>query len=95
MSSSTGVQRAPVPASPDSPVDAQQPDAFLAAEGLTLDNDQAAAALPVEAPPPNGAALADTYREIMIMTRRCVLYGTGGFAIMCILVGSLEALFGR
>ena len=94
MSSSTGVQRAPVPASPDSPVDAQQPDAFLAAEGLTLDNDPATAPL-VEAPPPNGAALADTYREIMIMTRRCVLYGTGGFAIMCILVGAFEALFGR
>jgi hypothetical protein len=35
------------------------------------------------------------YREIIRTTHQCVLYGSGGFAVLCILVGAVEALFGR
>ena len=35
------------------------------------------------------------YREVLRATRACVLYGSGGFAVLCILVGAVEALFGR
>ena len=37
-----------------------------------------------------------TYREEIIRaTRRCVLYGSGGFAVLCIVIGALESLLGR
>ena len=35
------------------------------------------------------------YREIIRTTHQCVLYGSGGFAVLCILIGAVEALFGR
>ena len=35
------------------------------------------------------------YREIIRTTHQCVLYGSAGFAVLCILIGAVEALFGR
>ncbi|MBZ5607465.1 MAG: hypothetical protein LAP38_04345 [Acidobacteriia bacterium] len=94
MSSSTGAKRAAEITPPDKgAVEHANPQAFLAAEGLTIDNDQEAAPS-IQEPQPDGVALAQTYREILLVTRRCVLYGTGGFAVLCILVGAVKALLG-
>jgi len=41
------------------------------------------------------SATSNTYEEILRATRWWVLYGTGGFAVICILIGAVEALFGR
>lgn len=35
------------------------------------------------------------YREIVRATHWWVLYGSGGFAVLCILIGAVEGLFGR
>ncbi|HTS48728.1 MAG TPA: hypothetical protein VMH05_12335 [Bryobacteraceae bacterium] len=35
------------------------------------------------------------YREIIRATHWWVLYGSGGFAVACILIGAVEGLFGR
>ena len=35
------------------------------------------------------------YREIIRATHWWVLYGSGGFAVLCILIGALEGLFSR
>ena len=53
-----------------------------------------------EGPPQSEAVdapekLDPAYAEVLRATRQCVLYGTGGFAVLCILVGAVEALFGR
>lgn len=73
-------------------------DTFLAAEGLTIDNgadrtDRDTAQPIAEARP--DAAGERSYQDIIRATRWWVLYGTGGFAVLCILIGALEALFGR
>jgi hypothetical protein len=39
--------------------------------------------------------LEDTSREIVRATRSWIQYGTLGFAVLCIVVGAVEALFGR
>ena len=36
-----------------------------------------------------------SYSEVLHATRLWVLYGCGGFAVICILIGAAEALFGR
>ena len=36
-----------------------------------------------------------TYQQIIRMTRRLVQYGISGFAVLFIIVGAVEALFGR
>ncbi|HLG96479.1 MAG TPA: hypothetical protein VKX49_09255 [Bryobacteraceae bacterium] len=38
---------------------------------------------------------APGYDDILRATRLWVLYGCGGFAVLCILIGAAEALFGR
>jgi hypothetical protein len=35
------------------------------------------------------------HQEILRATRVCVQYGTCGFAVLCIVVGAVESLFGR
>jgi hypothetical protein len=35
------------------------------------------------------------YIEIVRQTRTCVQYGIFGFAVLCILIGAVEAMFGR
>ena len=35
------------------------------------------------------------YREIVRATHWWVLYGSGGFAVLCILIGAVEGVFGR
>jgi hypothetical protein len=42
-----------------------------------------------------GMDLEDTSREIVRATRSWIQYGTLGFAVLCIVVGAVEALFGR
>ena len=39
--------------------------------------------------------LDDTGIQILRATRSWIQYGTVGFAVMCILIGALEGLFGR
>jgi len=39
--------------------------------------------------------LDDTGIPILRATRSWIQYGTVGFAVMCILIGAVEALFGR
>ena len=35
------------------------------------------------------------YLEVLRATRWFLLYGNGGFAVLCILIGAVEGLFGR
>jgi hypothetical protein len=74
-------------------------DAFLAAEGLTFDDagdhPDPDTVLAVEEPQPDRIAPQQTYEDIVRATRWCVLYGTSGFAVLCILIGAVESLFGR
>ncbi len=35
------------------------------------------------------------YREVVHLTRTWVQYGIFGFAVLCIVIGAVEALFGR
>jgi hypothetical protein len=35
------------------------------------------------------------YEEILRATRWWVLYGSAGFAVVCIVIGAVEGLFGR
>lgn len=46
-------------------------------------------------PPADPAHLETVYREIARATHWWVLYGSGGFAVLCILIGAVEGLFGR
>ena len=39
--------------------------------------------------------LEAAYIEVIRTTHWFVLYGTGGFAVLCILIGAVESLFGR
>jgi len=39
--------------------------------------------------------LDDTGIEIVRATRSWIQYGTVGFAVVCIIIGAVEALFGR
>jgi hypothetical protein len=43
----------------------------------------------------NPSWLEDTGTEIIRATRSWIQYGTLGFAVICIVIGALEALFGR
>ncbi len=40
-------------------------------------------------------AAYDVWRELLRATQGWIQYGTLGFAILCIIVGAVEALFGR
>jgi hypothetical protein len=40
-------------------------------------------------------AFQDTWPEILHATRAWIQYGTVGFAVLCIVVGAVEAVFGR
>jgi len=56
------------------------------------------AGLPELAPIPESletAAPFDVWRELMRATQGWIQYGTLGFAIFCIIIGAVEALFGR
>ena len=91
MSSSAGTKKA-LEASP--PVSgAAQP--LLAAEGLVMDAGVDAADGGGEAPVTDPEGPDHQYGEILRTTQWWVLYGTGGFAVLCILIGAIEALFGR
>jgi len=35
------------------------------------------------------------YQDVLRATRWWLLYGCGAFAVLCILIGAVEALFGR
>jgi len=52
---------------------------------------------PVTEAEPNVAAnpLADEYKAVFHLTRTWVQYGVFGFAVLCIVIGAVEALFGR
>ncbi len=67
---------------------------FLAAEGLVIDAEVIAAEAEQVEPEPE-STLEYAYREILRTTGWFVLYGTGGFAIVCILVGAFEGLIGK
>ncbi|MGD0436704.1 MAG: hypothetical protein ABSB86_09570 [Bryobacteraceae bacterium] len=65
---------------------------------------QIASEAPVEVPPPEVActpespglgASYDIWRELLHATQGWIQYGTLGFAILCIIVAAVEALFGR
>jgi len=61
-------------------------------------NEPPVAALePVTEAEPNVAAnpLADEYKAVFHLTRTWVQYGVFGFAVLCIVIGAVEALFGR
>jgi hypothetical protein len=49
--------------------------------------------LVAEPAPPD--SFEETYREILRMTRVFIQYGITGFAVVFIVVGAVEALFGR
>lgn len=98
MNSSTAAKRAPAPthAEPSAPA----PGAFLAAEGLVIETDPhpiqpEAVDIVEQAAPAAPITFQQSYREIVRTTGWFVLYGTGGFALVCIIVGAFEALFGR
>ena len=98
MNSSTAAKRAPAPT--DVEASAQAPGVFLAAEGLVIEADphpvEAETTEATEKPEPQAPiTFQQTYREIVRTTGGFVLYGTGGFALLCIIVGAFEALFGR
>ncbi|HTR36056.1 MAG TPA: hypothetical protein VMH80_09155 [Bryobacteraceae bacterium] len=40
-------------------------------------------------------AFGDTWPELLHATRSWLQYGTVGFAVLCIVVGAVEGLFGR
>jgi hypothetical protein len=94
LNSSTGAKRAL-----ETPAPKEHPDAFVAAEGLVIaltdDPVSPDSGEPTLDPQPADALAGLTYQDLMQIMRRCVLYGTGGFAVVCILVGAFEALFGR
>ena len=45
--------------------------------------------------PPDAAPADDIWRDLLSATQGWIQYGTLGFAILCIIVGAVEALFGR
>jgi hypothetical protein len=45
--------------------------------------------------PPVTETSNETYREVLRMTRWFIQYGITGFAVVFIVVGAVEALFGR
>jgi hypothetical protein len=53
--------------------------------------------LPVDAALDTEAAVADQpeYISVIRATRTWIQYGVFGFAILCIVIGAVEALFGR
>jgi len=60
---------------------------------------QSSSEAPVDAaPPPESPGLEapyDIWRELLHATQGWIQYGTLGFAVLCIIVGAVEALFGR
>ena len=50
------------------------------------------AEVPVEPPAPTGSI---EYVGVIHLTRTWVQYGIFGFAVLCIVIGAVEALFGR
>jgi len=56
----------------------------------TENSDDATARTPVTEQQP-----LELHDEILRATRWWVLWGSGGFAVLCILIGAVEALFGR
>jgi hypothetical protein len=53
--------------------------------------------VPEEAPPPETAGKNEpsTYAIVVHLTRNWVHAGIFGFAVLCIVIGAVEALFGR
>jgi hypothetical protein len=72
-------------------------DAFLSAEGLTFDNGvdrtHQSTAPAIDDLPPDAAGADQFYQEVLRATRMCIQYGIGGFAVVCIVIGAVEALF--
>jgi hypothetical protein len=92
LSSSTGAKRALEAAAPGSAADQET---ILAAEGVVLTDPRDLVDPAAFEPAQNEFLTAQTYRDILKATRIWILYGTGGFAVLCIIVGAFEALFGR
>ena len=72
---------------PIQPVDGAQ--AIAASEPVVAQADAESVA-PLVAPPQ-----PIEYIEVIRLTRTWVQYGTFGFAVLCIVIGAVEALFGR
>ena len=41
------------------------------------------------------AQFEELYVELIRTTRTCIQYGTCGFAVLCIVIGAVESIFGR
>ena len=92
MNSSIGAKRALEVTSQAAEAGTQPTGAFIAAEGIVLDAEAAVDAGVAEAP---DSPRESPFREILRTTGWFVLYGTSGFAVVCILVGAFESLFGQ
>jgi hypothetical protein len=62
----------------------------IAASEPAVAEADAESVAPLEAPPQ-----PIEYIEVIHLTRTWVQYGIFGFAVLCIVIGAVEALFGR
>lgn len=77
---------------PIQPLDSAEPIAALE----PVENAESGGETP-EAPPaePADANQPIEYMAVIHLTRTWVQYGIFGFAVLCIIIGAVEALFGR
>jgi len=72
-------------------INPEQPEAACVEPLVTPEQPEAVNVEPVV----NPERPETVYREIIRATHWWVLYGSGGFAVLCIMIGAVEGLFGR